>query len=708
MVVTTLDIENSVTKKSAVSKTTGKTHEWIDNSPYCPSNKLVSVGYICSDAAICTYLLFNHTQPHGQDVAANTALLQAALDRTTLLVGHNIKYDLIWLKACGVKYDGPLYDTMLAEYVLAKGTYQPLDLGSCCLRRGIPAESKDMLAEHLDKGGNVDDMPLDDLIKYGKGDIEITEKLYQAQQALLESSPEVQSMMPTIRARTEFIEVLVDMEMAGFKVDQTALSELEVQYRARLFQIQPRLKELAQESLGHTPVNLDSPEQLSEVVFGFKVDDKKEWARYFNLGTEKEGQRKGKLKRRPYRSDAEVKAKINQCGVRLYKTVAQQCGNCHGRGFIQRLKKDGNQFKRTTKCPECSGTGFTYRSTGVKAGLGLRQLPYIWASTGGFSISKKSIEWITTNIPAGALPAKCSEFLSLLREYGAITVYLSSFIEGVQKKVSNDDILHIGFNQCITKTGRLSSSWHNMPRGKTFPIKKVVISRWKDGTILNGDFASLEFRVAALLSGDKAAINDIISGTDIHTQTATFISNKGQKTDRQAAKNFSFLPLFGGSNGTKAEQEYYKFFLKKYSGIGRWQAELAKEALTTKQIVSPSGMHYAFPWCVPTRDGKVTGFTQICNYEIQGFGFEIVMIAIIELHREFVRLGLKSLLTITVHDSLAIDVHPDERGIVPGVVRRIWDRLPEWMAKYYPAANNNVPLGYDLTIGTNWYNQEKL
>ena len=48
--------------------------------------------------------------------------------------------------------------------------------------------------------------------------------------------------------------------------------------------------------------------------------------------------------------------------------------------------------------------------------------------------------------------------------------------------------------QCVTSTGRLSSrnpNFQNMPRGKTFPVRRAVVSRFEGGKILEGDYAQL-------------------------------------------------------------------------------------------------------------------------------------------------------------------------------------------------------------------------
>jgi len=84
-----------------------------DASPKNPLNRIVSIGI--NDE----YFFLYHTEPFEKDPNVKQKI-QDILDKTTLLVAHNIKFDLMWLKEAGFTYEGKIYDTMLAEYILAR------------------------------------------------------------------------------------------------------------------------------------------------------------------------------------------------------------------------------------------------------------------------------------------------------------------------------------------------------------------------------------------------------------------------------------------------------------------------------------------------------------------------------------------------------------------------------------------------------------
>ncbi len=200
-----------------------------------------------------------------------------------------------------------------------------------------------------------------------------------------------------------------------------------------------------------------------------------------------------------------------------------------------------------------------------------------------------------------------------------------------------------------------------MPRGGTFPVKKVFVSRWEDGKILEADFAQLEFRTAAYLSQDETAIKEIEDGFDVHSYTAKIITDAGQKISRQEGKAHTFAPLYGatGFGRTPAEATYYKHFTEKYKGIALWHSRLAKEALEKRSITTPSGREFSFPDVQRRMNGTVSFFTQIKNYPVQSFATADI-VPLVLIHIEDRLKLLQSCIVNTVHDSIVIDVHPDE------------------------------------------------
>jgi len=256
-----------------------------------------------------------------------------------------------------------------------------------------------------------------------------------------------------------------------------------------------------------------------------------------------------------------------------------------------------------------------------------------------------------------------------------------------------------------TATGRFSGAdpnMQNMPRGGTFPVKKVFVSRFDGGKILEADFAQLEFRAAAFLSQDGVAIEEVSSGFDVHAYTAEVITTAGQPTSRQDAKAHTFAPLYGatGFGRTKAEAEYYTHFNEKYKGVSDWHSRLATEAVNTRKITTPSGREFSFPDVVRKVSGRISHFTQIKNYPVQSFATADIVPATL-LHIEKLLDGMQSCVVNTVHDSIVIDVHPDEERRVLEVIEQTNKELPYLIAMRW-GVQFNVPLLLEAKIGPNW------
>ena len=504
------------------------------------------------------------------------------------------------------------------------------------------------------------------------------------------------TLIPTLRLSLEMTNVLAHIEQNGIKINRQTLSEIRNEYEEELFQLERRLNELAQHAMGDTPVNLDSPDDRSMLMYSCKVLDKKEWATLFNLGHEMRGAtRKPKQRRRMSR--AEFKGHVLRETDVIYKTVGSQCSSCNGKGRYNPLKKDGTVGKAVRICRTCEGKGVVYTSTGEVAGFKMVPRDTFDVAAGGFKTDKETLEDMSLSLRGDA-----REFAQSYIRYSALRTYLRSFVEGMENNMDGNDFIHTEFMQCVTATGRLSSrnpNFQNMPRGSTFAIRKAVESRFEGGSILEGDYSQLEFRVAGYLANDEGILTDVEAGTDVHSYTASVIG-----CTRQEAKAHTFKPLYGGVSGTEDQQRYYRAFKDKYSGVTNWHKDLQKDAVTKKEITLPSGRQYAFPDAKWTEWGTATNRTAICNYPVQGFATaDLLPMALVKLHHDMK--GMKSVICNTVHDSIVIDVYPGEEEQCIQVMSQAMLCLPQETKRRYNK-EYNMPVGIELKMGKNWLDLE--
>jgi len=678
MVRLVLDVENTTTKRN------NKTHM----DPFEVNNFLVQVGTKNVDVPSERHLLtFDHVE-YTDRSGDNSRLLQTILDKTTLLIMHNAQHDLMWLWASGFKYDGDIYDTMLAEYILQRGQKQPLSLLACAERRKLTFQKDDTLKKYFKEGYNTNEIPLKELTHYLGCDIDTTAELFLA--TLTEGFSKSESNgMDRIRDITfRVCKALTRMYMRGIRVDRLALQGVKKQFEQEKTDIEGRLFTQIRELMGDTPVNLNSPEQVSQVIFSRKIIDKKVWVDLFDYTN----------------NMAEFKAAVASNSTLIRKTTAFSCPICNGIGSRYKKKKDGSDFKKASKCPDCLSRGYQLKQTNKLAGLGFNPLNKTWVSANGFSTGKSILDMLIATAKTKRMTVAI-QFLEDVKRLSAVSTYLSSFVDGISNYTKEDGFLHVGLTQHITSTGRFSGrnpNMQNMPRGGTFPVKRVFVSRWQGGQILEADFAQLEFRVAAYLSQDKTAMQEIATGFDVHAYTAKVITDAGQPTTRQVAKGHTFAPLFGASGfgRSRAEAAYYRHFNQKYDGIAKWHKKLGNEAIRQGKITTPSGRQYAFPDVERRQNGTPTHFTMIKNYPVQGFATgDIVPVVLLEMDERLK--PLKSCLVNTVHDSTVIDVHPNETNYVIQIIKDMNNDLDQIIEEAYDV-KMNVPMLLEAKIGPNW------
>ena len=670
----TLDVENTVTKRD------GKLH--LD--PFEPDNSLTMVGML-NDQGVEYIATFDHSEVPADELGHT--VVQEQLDKATILIMHNAAHDLLWLWESGFKYDGPVFDTMLTEYVMQRGQKEPLSLEACAERYELDTKKQDTLKEYFSKGYSTRDIPWKELTAYLSADLAATQQLADKLMLRL-NSKEDSGLRSTVDLTNQVAVCLSRIYQRGFAVDLQALDIVRQEFEQERDDLVKSLQEHVRNLMGDTPINLNSPEQLSWVVYSRKVVDKPVWADQVD----------------PYMSNAEFDRMISGGTTRLYKTKATQCHTCNGTGHVRKVRKDGTLYAKPNRCTVCNANGYRLDNTGAVAGLRFKPPSPKWASANGFSTSKQNLETLEKAARVKGM-TDAVDFLSKVRRLSAVDTYLSSFVDGIRMYTKQDGKLHVRLTQHMTSTGRFSGrdpNMQNMPRGGTFPVKKVFVSRFDGGKIMEADFAQLEFRAAAFLSQDGVAIEEVSTGFDVHSYTAKVITDAGQPTDRQTAKAHTFAPLYGatGFGRTPAEAAYYEHFTKKYEGIGLWHARLAKEAIATGKITTPSGREFAFPDVSRNHRGRVSNFTQIKNYPVQSFATaDIVPIAL--LHIDKLLDGMQSCVVNTVHDSIVIDIHPDEERRVIDIIQQTNKELPDLITIRWGLVFN-VPLELEAKIGPNW------
>ena len=671
-----------------------------DPSPYNKDNTLVAIGY--------TYRALDGSPIWNSDGAVYIKKFpvdnyyfyefKEAIKGATYIVAHNAKFDLAWLREVGVECDNKVIDTMISEYVLNKGIRGKLSLDALSKKYNV-IRKENLLGNALSVGLNYSDMSEEDQRKYLCYDVMSTAEVFEKQQKIFRKSAN-KSLIPIRDLMCQFCSVLTDIERSGMAIDLNVLTQVDKEYEREQAQLNSYLNQKVRSLMGDLEVNLSSPEQLSQVIYSCKLVDKKSWKSLMNIGVD----HRGKPMQRPTMDLNSFREAVSSCFKRSKKVRSAKCPSCNGLGGYFKVKKDGTNFKKQTKCEVCAGKGIIYIDLEDRGGLNLPPRLSL-ASAGGFKTDKNTLSMLLNEVTE----PEAKKFIESIVRLSAIETYRSAFIEGIRKGIKSDGLLHANFNQCITATGRLSSSspnLQNMPKGRLFPVRKAFISRFKGGELVEIDYSQLEFRVAGILATDEVVKREVESGFDVHAYTAKVLSDNGEPTERGAAKASTFRPLYGGTQGTTAQRTYFKEFFNKYKGIFKWHEHLQNEAIQHKVVTTATGRQFSFPDCQRNFSGTATYKTQIVNYPVQSVATaEIVPLGVIILFNKLKELGLKSIVINTVHDSVLIDTHPDELDIVKQIGPQCLLEAQQ-EAKRRFGLSDYIPLEVEMSQGKNWMEQE--
>ncbi len=174
-------------------------------------------------------------------------------------VGQNVKFDILFLKSYGIEMDGPLFDTMIAHYLLQPELKHNMDYLA-----EIYLQYKTITYEDICGAKGKNQLPIREvshsvLSDYACEDVDVTLKLKNILSPLL-SENSLEYLFYEVEM--PLIYVLVGMEWEGVRIDVEALHTISVNLTRQLSEIEQKVYELVGESF-----NLSSPKQVGEVIF---------------------------------------------------------------------------------------------------------------------------------------------------------------------------------------------------------------------------------------------------------------------------------------------------------------------------------------------------------------------------------------------------------------------------------------------------------
>ncbi len=178
---------------------------------------------------------------------------------TILKIAQNAKYDVQILKNYGVDVKGPIFDTMLAHYLINPDTRHNMDVLAENYLNYTPVSIIELIGKKGSKQGNMRDVPIHKVVEYAGEDADITLQLKEKLAPML-SEGQLQKLYDEVEA--PLMHVLAEIEYNGVKINTDALAAMSAELLEETQQAQADIFEMAGEEF-----NVASPKQLGVILF---------------------------------------------------------------------------------------------------------------------------------------------------------------------------------------------------------------------------------------------------------------------------------------------------------------------------------------------------------------------------------------------------------------------------------------------------------
>lgn len=184
-----------------------------------------------------------------------------------LKIGQNLKYDLEVLHNYGVSLAGPMFDTMIAHYLIQPELRHNMDYMAETLLHHRTIHIEELIGERGRNQRNMRDLKPAEVYEYAAEDADITLRLYNV---LLPKLKECGAEQLFYEIEMPLMPVLAEMELNGIRIDTDSLAETSSILTSRMRQLETQIYEAAGEEF-----NIASPKQVGEILFGkMKIVDK--------------------------------------------------------------------------------------------------------------------------------------------------------------------------------------------------------------------------------------------------------------------------------------------------------------------------------------------------------------------------------------------------------------------------------------------------
>ena len=514
-------------------------------------------------------------------------------DQKILKIGQNLKYDLEVLRNYDIHLQSPMWDTMIAHYLIQPELRHNMDYMAETYLHYQTVHIDELIGPKGKGQRSMRDLSPTLVYEYACEDADITLQLKNKLEPELKKH-DCEKLFYDIEM--PLMPVLAEMEMNGVVLDTEALAQTSKELTQRMNEIEARIYELAGERF-----NISSPKQVGDILF--------------------------------------AKMKI-----------------------IEKPKK---------------------------------------TKTGQFVTSEEVLTQLQGK----------HEIVADILSFRGLKKLLSTYVDNLPTLINRrTGHIHTSFNQCVTATGRLSSSdpnLQNIPvRGEDGKeIRKAFVPE-PGSLFFSADYSQIELRVMAHLSQDENMIRVFAEGHDLHAAAASNIYKKPidevTRDERTKSKRANFgiiygITVFGLSERLDISRDEAKLlidgFFDTFPKVKDYMEHAKAEAREKGYVETLFGRRRYLP-DINSGNATVRGFAErnAINAPIQGTAADIIKVAMIRIFQRFQQEGIRSKMILQVHDELNFSVLPEEMGRVEAIV----------LDEMQHAISLAVPLVADSGFGANW------
>ena len=567
------------------------------------------------------------------------------IEQADFLIAHNAKFELKWLRRCGLELTSVVvWCSQIAEYVLAGNRKWALSLAECAKRRNLG--SKDFVGRLIRQGVKTEDIPYEWVEDYCNIDVDLHEKLFFSQREDIYK----RDLQAVTYTRMLLTPVLADIEFNGMCLDPERVNPLYYDYQERYNKVEAELNEIT------GGINFKSNDQVAEYIYdklGFKelTDDK---------GRPKRNQKSYDNAIAAWEKRGKCDAKGNPCKkpCKGRKTDKNTLPLVFAQGATtpeqQRFLDIRSEAMKLSHALSNALGKFHQCINETEDNILYADFNQTQTSTHRLSSSGKRYAAQFQNFNKKFKPVFTTRNLGwLFAEHDQAQLEFRVAVDGGRDEVGMEDIQNKVDVHAATASVIFHQEWPKVRDDLTSSVRETLRFRSKEHTFKP-------------LYGGEFGTDDEMRYYKYFRERYTGISNL-QEEWKQHVINYRHIRCRSGL-----------IFYWPHAKINKWGK------------LAPRIIH------------------QICNYNVQSFATaDIVPISLVYMWHRLKKLALESFIVSTVHDSVLGEVKPEEKDVYDKVASISFEKdTVKYLKKVY-RETFNVPLLAEADFGTHWHTSDE-